>query len=98
VLGRLRNSKALITSIDQISADLALLLERYLERDLESLMMQVIPVLNLDQVIADKVNATSPADLEQAIQQIVRQELQAIVNLGGLLGFLVGCVQVLFLL
>ncbi|MFS8854918.1 DUF445 family protein [Synechococcus sp. H55.7] len=98
VLGRLRNSKALITSIDQISADLALILERYLERDLESLMMQVIPVLNLDQVIADKVNATSPADLEQAIQQIVRQELQAIVNLGGLLGFLVGCVQVLFLL
>ncbi len=98
VLGRLRNSKALITSIDQISADLALLLERYLERDLESLMMHVIPVLNLDQVIADKVNATSPADLEQAIQQIVRQELQAIVNLGGLLGFLVGCVQVLFLL
>ncbi len=98
VLGRLRNSKALITSFDQISADLALLLERYLERDLESLMMQVIPVLNLDQVIADKVNATSPAELEQAIQQIVRQELQAIVNLGGLLGFLVGCVQVLFLL
>ncbi|MFS8860000.1 DUF445 domain-containing protein [Synechococcus sp. H60.4] len=98
VLGRLRNSKALITSIDQISADLALILERYLERDLESLMMQVIPVLNLDQVIADKVNATSPAQLEQAIQQIVRQELQAIVNLGGLLGFLVGCVQVLFLL
>ncbi|MFS8741804.1 DUF445 domain-containing protein [Synechococcus sp. W70.1] len=98
VLGRLRSSKAVMASIDQISADLALILERYLERDLESLMMQVIPVLNLDQVIADKVNATSPAELERAIQQIVRQELQAIVNLGGLLGFLVGCVQVLFLL
>jgi len=98
VLGRLRSSKAVMASIDQISADLALVLERHLERDLESLMMQVIPVLNLDQVIADKVNATSPAELEQAIQQIVRQELQAIVNLGGLLGFLVGCVQVLFLL
>ncbi len=98
VLGRLRSSRAVMASIDQISADLALILERHLERDLESLMMQVIPVLNLDQVIADKVNATSPAELEQAIQQIVRQELQAIVNLGGLLGFLVGCVQVLFLL
>ncbi|MFS8904766.1 DUF445 domain-containing protein [Synechococcus sp. O70.2] len=98
VLGRLRSSKAVMASIDQISADLALILERHLERDLESLMMQVIPVLNLDQVIADKVNATSPAELEQAVQQIVRQELQAIVNLGGLLGFLVGCVQVLFLL
>jgi len=98
VLGRLRSSKAVMASIDQISADLALILERHLERDLESLMMQVIPVLNLDQVIADKVNATSPAELEQAIQQVVRQELQAIVNLGGLLGFLVGCVQVLFLL
>ncbi len=98
ILGRLRNSKVLQTSIDQISYDLALIIERYLERDMESLMAQVIPILNLDQVITDRVNATSPENLERAIQQIVRQELQAIVNLGGILGFLVGCMQILILL
>ncbi len=98
ILGRLRHSKVVQSSIDQVSLDLALILERYLERDLESLMTQVIPVLNLDQVIINRVNATSPADLEKAIQQIVRQELQAIVTLGGVLGFVVGCSQSLLLL
>lgn len=97
VLRRLRGSKAVQASIDQVSLELALVLERYLDRDLESLMAQVIPVLNLDQVIIDRVNATSPQNLEKNIQQIVQQELQAIVNLGGILGFLVGCLQVLML-
>ncbi len=96
VLGRLKNSKAMQLSIEQISLDLALILERYLDRDMESLMAQVLPILNLDQVITDRVNATEPAQLEDAIQTIVRQELQAIVNLGGILGFVVGCFQVLF--
>jgi uncharacterized membrane protein YheB (UPF0754 family) len=98
ILSRLRNSKVVQLSIDQVSQDLAQILERYLERDLESLMTQILPVLNLDQVIIDRVKATSPENLEKAIQQIVRNELQGIVNLGGVLGFLVGCIQVLFLL
>ncbi|NJL99068.1 MAG: DUF445 domain-containing protein [Synechococcaceae cyanobacterium SM2_3_2] len=97
VLRRLRGSKAVQDSIDQVSLDLALVLERYLDRDLESLMTQVIPVLNLDQVIIDRVNATSPENLEKNIQQIVKQELQAIVNLGGILGFVVGWIQVFLL-
>ena len=98
ILGRLRNSKVLQESIDQLSYDLARILERYLDRDLESLMTQVIPILNLDQVIIDKVKATSPMDLEKAIQQIVKKELQAIVNLGAVLGFIVGCMQAVLLI
>ncbi len=97
ILNRLRTSQVLQNSLEQVSLDLALVLERYLERDLESLMTQVIPVLNLDQVIIDRVNATAPADLEKAIQQIVQKELQGIVNLGGVLGFMVGCMQAGFL-
>ena len=44
------------------------------------------------------MNATSPQNLEMAVQGIVKNELQAIVNLGGILGFLVGVFQTLILL
>ncbi|MGV2390362.1 MAG UNVERIFIED_CONTAM: DUF445 family protein [Microcystis novacekii LVE1205-3] len=44
------------------------------------------------------MNATSPADLENAIQGIVKQELQGIVNLGGILGLLVGLIQTIILI
>jgi uncharacterized membrane protein YheB (UPF0754 family) len=97
VIGRLRSSTILTSSLDVVSAELAIIIDRYLERDLEQIITQVIPILNIDQVIIDRVKATSPAELEAGIQGIVKSELQGIVNLGGVLGFLVGLMQTGFL-
>jgi len=97
LVNRLQSSAAITSSLDPVSEELALILERYLERDLENLVTHIIPILNIEQVIIDRVNATSPRDLESAIQAIVRNELQAIVNLGGILGFTIGCLQAGFL-
>ena len=93
LLNRLQTSAAVTESLAPVSEELALILERYLERDLESLVAQIIPILNIDQVIIERVNNTAPKDVELAIQGIVRSELQAIVTLGGVLGFLIGGMQ-----
>jgi uncharacterized membrane protein YheB (UPF0754 family) len=98
ILSRLRNSTVASTSLELVSQELALILERYLERDLENIVAQAIPILNIDQVIINRVKATSPAELEAAINGIVKSELQAIVNLGGILGFVIGIFQSLSLL
>ena len=97
LINRLKSSPAVTTSLEVVSQELALILERYLEKDLEAIVAQVIPILNIDQVIIDRVNSTSPADLEAAIEGIVKNELQAIVNLGGILGVVVGLMQTGFL-
>lgn len=96
LLNRLQNSEIITRSLDPVSEELALILERYLERDLESLVTQIIPILNIEQVIVDRVSTTSPRELELAVQGIVRNELQAIVNLGGILGFGIGLFQAAF--
>jgi len=96
LLNRLQNSQVITDSLDPVSEELALILERYLERDLENLVAQVIPILNIDQVIIERVSSTNPRDLEIAVQGIVRNELQAIVNLGGILGFFIGGLQAAF--
>jgi uncharacterized membrane protein YheB (UPF0754 family) len=93
ILNRLRNSAAVTTSLGVISQELALILERYLERDLENIVAQTIPILSIDQLIIDRVKSTTSEELEMAIQGIVKNELQAIVNLGGILGFIVGLLQ-----
>lgn len=97
VVDRLRNSTVLTSSLDVISQDLATIIDRYLERDLEKIMTQVIPILNIDMVIVNRIKSTSPADLEAGIQGIVKSELQGIVNLGGVLGFGVGLMQTFIL-
>jgi len=98
LLSRLQSSPVMSESLETVSYELAIILERYLERDLESIVMQVIPILNIDQVIIDRVKGTSPKELEGAINTIVRSELQAIVNLGGILGFVIGSLQAVLLL
>jgi uncharacterized membrane protein YheB (UPF0754 family) len=98
IINRLRSSATVNNSLEIVSQELALILERYLEKDLENLITQIIPILSIDQVIIDRVMATSPQELEDAIQGIVKNELQAIVNLGGILGFLVGLGQTVLML
>ncbi|MDV3353507.1 DUF445 family protein [Leptothoe sp. LEGE 181152] len=93
LLKRLQTSSVVMDSLDTASQELALILERYLEEDLENIVAKAIPILDIDQVIMERVNATSPRNLEMAIQGIVRNELQAIVNLGGILGFTIGLIQ-----
>ena len=97
ILKRLQSSPTVNDSLEVISQELALVLDRYLEQDLEKLVAQAIPILSIDQVIIDRVSATSPEELENAVQGIVKNELQAIVNLGGILGFVVGLLQTLLL-
>nr|WP_199308494.1 MULTISPECIES: DUF445 family protein [Aphanizomenon] len=97
LLNRLSSSSVVNTSLEVVARDLALILEKYLEKDLEVIVSQAIPILSIDQVIVERVKGTSPAELEDAIEGIVRNELQAIVTLGGVLGFVVGLLQVGFL-
>ncbi|MCS6812622.1 MAG: DUF445 family protein [Cyanobacteria bacterium] len=98
IISRLRNSAITDVSLELVSKELALILDRYLDADLEKLMEQVLPVLNLDQVIVDRIKATPPKNMEDAVQAIVREELQAIVNLGGILGVTIGLLQSISLL
>jgi uncharacterized membrane protein YheB (UPF0754 family) len=98
ILTRLQNSTVMIYSLELVSKELAIILDKYLERDLEKIVAQAIPILNIDQVIINRVKATSPRDLELAIEGIVKSELQGIVNLGGVLGVIIGLMQTFFLL
>jgi uncharacterized membrane protein YheB (UPF0754 family) len=93
IINRLQVSSTFTGSLGVISQELAAILERYLEEDLEKIVQQAIPILSLDQMIIARITGTSPQELESAIQGIVKSELQAIVNLGGVLGFFVGLLQ-----
>jgi uncharacterized membrane protein YheB (UPF0754 family) len=98
LLNRLQKSKVMGESLTLISHDLAMLLERYLEKDLAAIVAAAIPILQIDQVIIDRVIATPAAEMEAGINELVQTELQAIVNLGGVLGLLIGALQSALLL
>ncbi|MFB6275520.1 MAG: DUF445 domain-containing protein, partial [Halothece sp.] len=83
IIKRLQSSESVNQSLDVISEELSLILEKYLEEELETIIQKVIPILSIDEVIVNRVNDTSPEQLETTVNSIVKNELQAIVNLGG---------------
>nr|WP_041596111.1 DUF445 family protein [Halothece sp. PCC 7418] len=93
IIKRLQSSESVDQSLDVISEELSLIIERYLEQELETIITKIIPILSIDEVIINRVNATTPKQLETTVNSIVKNELQAIVNLGGILGFIVGSFQ-----
>ncbi len=98
VLTRLKSLDAVGESLDVVSHELAVVLDRYLERDLEAIVMEAIPILQIDQVIINRVVATPPEEMEAGINDLIQTELQAIVNLGGVLGVAIGAMQALSIL
>ena len=60
LINRLQDSEVVTSSLEPVSRELALVLERYLERDLEAIVTQIIPILDLDRVIIERVKATAP--------------------------------------
>ena len=59
-------------------------------------MGKLLQAINIEQIVVDKINAFDAAQLETMIFGIMKRELNAIVYLGAVLGFLMGFINVLF--
>lgn len=77
-----------------IADGVALLYEKLLGENLG----KVLHAVNISDIIAKKISAFDAEQLENLIFDLMRRELKAIVYLGALLGFLMGLLNLLFLL
>ncbi|RMF91881.1 MAG: DUF445 family protein [Nitrospinota bacterium] len=63
----------------------------------ERVIAQIEESIDFKQIVVDRIEQFDMEKLETLILQIARRELQAIELLGGVLGFLIGVVQVVLL-
>lgn len=59
-------------------------------------MPQILSVLNISKIIENKINSMDMLELEKLILNIMKRELNALVNLGALIGFILGFLNLLF--
>ena len=50
--------------------------------------------IDLQQIVEDKVNAMDVNELEKLVMSVMKNELQAIINLGGLIGAIIGVINI----
>ena len=58
---------------------------------------QILETLHLSRIVEDRINAMEVAEVEELVMSIMKKELGAVVNLGALIGLLLGLVNVAIL-
>jgi uncharacterized membrane protein YheB (UPF0754 family) len=76
-----------------LKLELARFFNRYLHRELELMISRILPVINIGQMILEKLDQFSNEQLEQIIYGICRRELRWLTYLGMFLGFWLGLVS-----
>lgn len=57
---------------------------------------QILNTINISKMVTDKINSMDVLELEKLILVIMKKELNALVNLGALIGFILGLLNLLF--
>lgn len=74
--------------------------ERILRKSYRGAVKSAVPVLidriNVSGMIEEKVNDMSNEQLEELVLSVMKHELNLIVNLGALIGLILGCLNLLF--
>jgi uncharacterized membrane protein YheB (UPF0754 family) len=50
--------------------------------------------INVASIVEDKINSMSAAELEKGVMMVMKNELNMIVSLGGLIGLVIGCINI----
>jgi len=70
------------------------LLETMVGHVLENNLQSVLGTLDVQAVVEDKINAMDARELEDLVLSVMKNELQAIVNLGALIGAVIGIINI----
>lgn len=87
---------SLSASIANWDIDLVEQLMRLYENLITQKISNIILVLNISKIIKDKINSMDMLEVEELILNIMNKELNALVNLGALIGLVLGLLNLLF--
>ncbi|TDP54569.1 DUF445 domain-containing protein [Aminicella lysinilytica] len=66
--------------------------EVFIKKRLESILKNI----DIAQIVKDKMDSMDAGEVEELALSVMKKELNAIVNLGALIGFILGCVNIFF--
>ena len=56
---------------------------------------ELLKIINISKIVTDKINAMDVLELEKLLLDIMKKELNALVNLGAIIGFILGLFNLL---
>ena len=85
------------SAVEGYGLDLPDLVVSQYESIVREKLPQILETLHLSRIVEDRINAMEVAEVEELVMSIMKKELGAVVNLGALIGLLLGLVNVAIL-
>ena len=85
----------LLQQMSQSEIDIAKITVTVYEKVVEEELSEILEAINISQIITDKINAMDMLELEALLLKIMKKELNALINLGALIGFILGLLNLL---
>ena len=82
------------SAVEGYGLDLPELVVSQYESIVREKLPQILETLHLSRIVEDRINAMEVAEVEELVMSIMKKELGAVVNLGALIGLLLGLVNV----
>lgn len=86
----------LVCSIKASDVDVVSILVSLYEKLITQKISELLKAINISKIVTDKINSMNVLELEKLILTIMKKELNALVNLGALIGFVLGLFNLLF--
>ena len=82
--------------INESPIDVISLTMNIYNRIIEENLSKILKTIDISKIVEDKINSMDMLELEKMILEIMNKELKAIVNLGAIIGFVLGLLNLTF--
>lgn len=82
--------------IEKSNINITNILMNIYEKTILEKLPDLLNTLDISKIVTDKINSMDVLELEKLILTIMKKELNALVNLGAIIGFLLGLLNLLF--
>ena len=79
-----------------INIDFSTIIVGIYEKIITDNIEEILKNINIEKMIEDKINSMDMMELEKLILKVMRKELNAVISLGALIGFILGLFNILF--
>ena len=84
------------SSVASSDIDLVNILMNIYENTILEKIPNILSALNISKIIENKINSMDMLEVEKLILNIMKKELNALVNLGAIIGLILGLLNLLF--
>ena len=80
--------------LNNSSIDISTIVISIYKNIIKTKLASILDAINLQGMIENRINSMEPIEMERLILSVINKELKALINLGAIIGFIIGIINI----